>query len=179
MSDFIQLISQWIEYLWPVRRVQLFERALYTVCGRWQWEIGPGVYPILPWFCEVDPVAMSKGIISTPRIDITLKDGRLLSCGTSAVVRVVNLRKAVNNVDAFMESAQELLHAVVADKLSDVDAGRLEPDARRRLGTDLRRWVNEAAAEFGVEFDQLRFTTFVLNPRPYRVLGDSAHIANW
>lgn len=179
MSDLFHLIAQWAEFLWPFRRVQLFERALYTVCGRRQWEVGPGVYPVLPWFCEVDPVAMSKGILVTPRIDVTLQDGKLLSAQVSAVVRVVDLRKAVNNVDAFMESAQELLHAVVADKLSDVAPSRLEPEGRRRLVGDLRRWVNEQAAEFGVEFDQLRFTTFVLNPKPYRVLSDGAQVAPW
>jgi len=179
VSDFLQLIAQWAEFLWPFRRVQIFERALYTVCGRWQWEVGPGTWLVLPWFCEVDPVATSKGIISTPRIDVTLQDGRLLSAQTSAVVRVVDLRKAINNVDHFMESAQELLHAVVADKLSDVAATRLEPEGRRRLCSDLRRWVNEQAAEFGVEFDQLRFTTFVINPRPYRVLGDGVPVASW
>lgn len=179
MGELFQLLAQWIEYIWPLRRVKIYERALYTVCGRWQWEVGPGVYPIIPWFCEVDEVAISKGIVATPRIDITMQDGRLLSTQVSAVVRVVDLRKAVNNVDAFMESAQELLHAVVADKLADVDAKRLEPEGRRRLVSDLRRWVNEQAAEFGVEFDQLRFTTFVINPRPYRVLGDAVQVASW
>lgn len=179
MSDFLQLLGQWAEFLWPFRRVQIYERGLYTVCGRWQREVGPGTWLVLPWFCEVDPVAMSKGIIGTPRIDVTLQDGRLLSAQASAVVKVVDPRKAVNNVDHFMESAQELLHAVIADKLSDVEAKRIEPDGRRRLCSDLRRWVNEEAAEFGVEFDKLRFTTFVINPKPYRVLGDSSQVASW
>lgn len=178
MSDFLRLILDSIEYVWPLRRVELFERALYTVCGRWQWEVGPGVWPILPWFCAVDPVAMSKGIIGTPWVDITLQDGRLLSCKASAVVRVVGLARAVNRVDAFMESSQELLHAVVADKLADVAPERLLPEGRRRLVTDLRKWVNAEAEEFGIEFTNLRFTTFVINPRPYRLLGDGA-VAPW
>lgn len=179
MTGFLEVLSQWVGELWPFRRVKLYERALYTVCGRWQWEIGPGVYAVVPWFCEVDAEPMTKGIVGTPRIDITLKDGRLLCCAASAVVRVVDLRKAINNVDHFMESAQELLHAVIADKLSDVEADRLDPAGRRRLLSDLKRWVNEQAADFGVEFDQLRFTTFVMNPRPYRVLSDGAPVASW
>jgi hypothetical protein len=178
MNDFLRLILDSLEFAWPFRRVELFERALYTICGRWQWEVGPGIWPILPWFCDVDAVAMSKGIIGTPWVDITLQDGRLLSCKASAIVRVVNLGRAVNRVDAFMESSQELLHAVVADKLADVAAERLAPEGRRRLVGDLRRWVNAEAAEFGIEFADLRFTTFVINPRPYRILGDGA-VAPW
>lgn len=179
MTGFLEVLSQWVGELWPFRRVKLYERALYTVCGRWQWEVGPGVYAVVPWFCEVDAEPISKGIVGTPRIDITLKDGRLLSCTASATVRISDLRRAVNNVDAFMESAQELLQAVVADKLSDVEATRLEPEGRRRLVGDLRRWVNEEAAEFGIEFEKLRFTTFILNPKPFRLLSDNAAVAQW
>jgi regulator of protease activity HflC (stomatin/prohibitin superfamily) len=180
MTDFLRLVAEWIQYLWPFRRVRRYERALYTAWGgRWQWEVGPGIWPMVPWFTEVNEVAVSKGIVSTPRIDITLQDGRLLSCGASAIVRVANLDRAVNAVDSFMESGQELLHAVLADKLSDVDAERLEPKGRRRLVSDLRRWVNEQAEEFGLEFEQLRFTTWVINPRPYRVLSDGANVAPW
>ena len=179
MTDLLRLIGEWLAFLWPLKRVQMFERGLYTVCGRWQWEVGPGVWLVLPWFCEVDPVAMSKGIIGTPWVDITLQDGRLLSCKASAVVRVSHLPRAINNVDAFMESSQELLHAVVADKLADVDPARLLPEGRRRLVADLRRWVNAEAEEFGIEFDKLRFTTFVLNPRPYRFMSDKDAATPW
>lgn len=112
-------------------------------------------------------------------MDITLKDGRLLSCKATAVVRVTDLGRAVNKVDAFMESSQELLHLVVADKLADVAAERLAPDARRRLVSDLQRWVNAKADEFGVEFEDLGFTTFVMAPKPYRFLSDGGHIAPW
>lgn len=179
MTDLLRLIGEWLQYIWPLRRVQKFERALYTICGRWQWEVGPGTWLVLPWFCEVEPVAMSKGIIGTPWVDITLQDGRLLSCKASAVVRVANLPWAVNRVDAFMESSQELLHAVVADRLADVKAERLEPEGRRRLVGDLKRWVNEEAVEFGIEFDKLRFTAFVLAPKPYRFMGDSGTVTPW
>lgn len=180
MTEFLRLVGEWIEFLWPFRRVRRYERALYTAWGgRFQWEVGPGIWPIIPWFTEVNEVSIAKGVLATPRIDITLQDGRLLSCGCSAVVRVVNLDLAVNAVDSYMESAQEMLHAVVADKLSDVAATRLEPEGRRRLITDLRRWVNEQAQGFGLEFDQLRFTTWVTNPRTYRVLSDKADAAPW
>lgn len=179
MSEFVRLLLDSIQFLWPFHRVELFERALYTVCGRWQWEVGPGVWPLIPWFCEVDAVAISKGIVGTPWVDITLKDGRLLSCKASAVVRVTNLGRAVNKVDAFMESSQELLHLVVADKMADVAPERLAPEARRRLVSDLQRWVNAKADEFGVEFEDLGFTTFVMAPKPYRFLSDGGAVSPW
>lgn len=172
MSDFLRLVLDSIEYLWPLRRVRLYQRGLYTICGKWQWLVGPGVWPILPWFCEVDAESVVKGVVQTPRLDITLSDGALLSCMASGVVQVSDLRLAVNNVDAYMESAQELFAAIVADKLAEVDASRVSYEKRGRLLSDLKKWVNAEAGEFGIEFTRLRFTTFVLNPRTYRLLGD-------
>lgn len=179
MTDFLRLIGEWLQYLWPFRRVCLFEKGLYTICGRWQWLVGPGVWPIIPWFCEVDTESVVKGVVETQRLDITLSDGVLLSCMASGVVQVSDLRLAVNNVDAYMESAQELFAAIVADKLAEVDASRLSYEKRSRLLSDLKRWVNQEAGEFGIEFTRLRFTTFVLNPRTYRLLSDGATGAAW
>jgi hypothetical protein len=160
--------------------VRRYERALYTAWGgRWQWEVGPGIWPIVPWFTEVQEISVARGIVATPRIDITLTDGRTLSAQASAVVRVVNLDKAVNAVDSFMESGQELLHKVVADKLSEAAAERLAPESRRRLLGGLKQSLNHKAAEFGLEFEELSFTTFVFSPRLYRVLSDGASVAPW
>lgn len=179
MSEFLRLLVDWIQFLWPLRRVELYQRGLYTVCGRWQWEIGPGVWPILPWFVEVKAESTAEGILSTPRLDLTLKDGSMLTCAASATVRIVDLATALNKVDAYMETTAELVTAVLAEKLAEVDAERLAPEKRGRLLSDLKKWVQAEAASYGVEVSKLRFTTFVLNPRTYRLLGETSPIAHW
>jgi hypothetical protein len=179
MTDLLRLVGEWITYLWLFRRVRLFERALYTVCGRWQWEVGPGIWPVVPWFCEVDAESMAFGTVQTPRIDITAMDGTMVTLQASADVRVVNLRLAVNNVDAYMETTQEKLTVVIATKLAEVDAARLQPEKRARLLSDLRKWTDTEVGRFGVEVSDLGFTTFVVNPKPFRLLGDNAAIAPW
>lgn len=177
MTDLLRLLGEWIQFLWPLRRVRLFERALYTVCGRW--ERGPGVYPIIPWFCEVDAESVAEGLVQTPRIDLTLKDGTALSFALGATVRVKDLRRAVNKVDAYMESAQELLAAVAGEKIPEVDPDRLQPDKRGRLLSDLKRWTQAEADEYGIEILKLRFTSYVFRPRFYRVLTDAGSAAPW
>ena len=179
MSDFLRLVLDSIQYLWPFRRVDLWEKALYIVAGKWQWVVGPGVWPILPWFIEVKVFSVVKGILETPRRDITLRDGTMLSFAASATVQIMDLKAAINTVDAYMETTQELISAVLAEKLAEVEASRVAPDKRGRLLADLRRWVQDEASVFGVEVSKLRFTTFVLNPRTYRLLGDATPIAPW
>lgn len=179
MSDFFRLIGEWLQFLWPLRKVNQWERGLLYRNGRYRRELTPGVYPVLPWFHEIRAESVVPGIVQTPRIDITAQDGTMVTLQASATVRVIDLAKAVNTVDAYMETAQELITAVLAEKLAEVDAARLQPDKRARLMTDLRRWVSTEALEFGIEVSKLRFTTFVVNPRPFRLLGDNATVAGW
>lgn len=178
-GEFFRLFLQFIEYLWPLRRVKRFQRALYTICGRWQWEVGPGVWPVLPWFCEVEPEPVVGGTVWTPRLDITASDGTMVTFQVSANVRIVNLSLAVNAVDAYMETTQERIASLVATKLTKIDAARLTPEKRGPLLTDLRKWVDAETQKFGVETSDVSFTTFVVNPRPFRLLGDNAQVAPW
>lgn len=179
MSDLLRVLGEWIAFLWPLRKVIQWDRGLLYRNGRFRRELGPGVYPILPWFHEIRMFSVVPGIVQTPRLDLTLSDGKMVTLQASATVRVVDLAKAVNTVDAYMETTQELITAVLAEKVAEVAADRLSPEKRGRLLGDLRRWVAEAAAEYGVEVSKLRFTTLVMNPRPFRLLGDTAAVAPW
>lgn len=179
MSEFLRLVLDAIQFIWPLRIVQEWERGGYYVRGRWWREVGPGMYAVLPWFTEVRCISVVPAIVSTGRQDITLSDGTLLSFTASATVRVANLNLAVNSVDNYTETTQELVAAVLAEKLAEVDAGRIAPEKRGRLLADLRRWVATEAGTFGVEVTQLRFTTFVTNVRTFRLLQDAPSIVSW
>lgn len=178
MTDLFRLIGEWLQFIWPLRKVNQWEMGLLYRNGRFVRQLEPGIYWVVPWFHEVKAESVVKGIVQTPRIDITLKDGRLLTVQCSAVVQVTDLNLAVNTVDAYLETTQELITAVLAEKIADVEAERLAPEKRRRLISDLKEWVQKEA-DFGVEVSKLRFTTFVLNPRAYRLLGDNAAAAPW
>lgn len=179
MSDFLRVIGEWLSFIWPLEKVNQWERGLLYRYGRVVRELEPGVYFILPWFHEIRAESVVQGIVQTPRIDITLKDGTLLTLQASATVRVKDLNKAVNMVDAYEETTQELITAVIAEKLAEVEAERVSPDKRGRLLADLRRWVAAEAEVFGVEVEKIRFTTFVLKARPFRLMGDEAGAAAW
>jgi regulator of protease activity HflC (stomatin/prohibitin superfamily) len=179
MSEFLRVLLDSIAYIWPLRTVDRWERAVYSVCGRWVFEVGPGVYPIVPWFCEVRQLSVVTAILGTPRQDITLSDGSTLTFSATAKVRVVNALVACISVDDYHETTQELIGSVLAERMAEVDAARLAPEGRKRLLTDLRKWVNQESQEWGIEVSHLRFTTFVLNVKTYRLLQESGPIAPW
>lgn len=178
-GDFFRLIQQWIEFLWPFAMVREWETGGYYVCGRFWKTVGPGVYPVVPWFTDIVQFSKATAIVGTPRLDITLKDGTLLSFAASATVRMVDFNLAVNTVEDFRETTQELIAAALAEKLAEADPGRLDPESRGRLFAALRGAVQREAAEFGIEVSKLRFTTFVVNPRTYRLLTGGDAVASW
>lgn len=179
VSDFFRLIGEWLQFIWPMRKVQQWEHGLRYRFGRYRRTVGPGIYWIVPWFTDVLTVSTVPAITQTPRIDITAQDGTMVTLQASATVQVTEPNRAVNHVDQYLETTQELITAVVAEKLAKVDASRLAPEGRGYLLRDLRMWVDKECADFGVAVSKLRFTTFVVNPRPFRLLGDRASVAEW
>jgi regulator of protease activity HflC (stomatin/prohibitin superfamily) len=180
VGEFLRVLLDSIAYLWPFRLVQQWEQGAYYLCGRYWREVGPGVpWPVVPWFMEVRTVSIAAAPVGTPRIDITLKDGRQLSCAATVVCRVIDFHLAVNTVDDYRESTQELIASVLAEKLVEVEPSRLESGARGRLLTDLQKWVGAELAKYGIEVSRLSFTSFVLAPRTYRLLTDPGTVANW
>lgn len=179
IAEFLSLLIQIAQVIWPFRIVRQWERAGYLVFGRWVGEVGPGCWPVLPWFFDVHTVSVVPGIVGTGRQDITVKDGSILSFAATATVRIVDARKAMCDVENVTSTMQELLASVLAEKLADVDASRLEPQSRGRLVADLRRWVQEAAEPFGVEVSSVRFTSFITHAKTHRLLLDQNAVANW
>ncbi len=179
MGELMRLIVDSIAYLWPFRIVRAWERAGYLVCGRWWKEVGPGLYLVVPFFMDVHSVSVAEAICGTQRQDITLSDGSTLSFQATCTAKIVDVRKAVCSVDDFASTTQELLASVLADKLAEVDADRLSPQKRTRLFSDLKRWVAEEAAGYGVEVSKVRFVSFVTNIKTHRLLIDQSSAAVW
>lgn len=179
METLFAQIVEFIKMCWPLRTVGPWERGGLIVCGKWKREVGPGVYWVFPYFMDVHEISVAEAICGTPRLDITLKDRSTLSFSASATVQVTDVTKAVCVVDDYKETIRELLAAVLADKLADVDADRLLPDKRGRLLADLRKWTQAEAEPYGIEVKAIRFTSLLQSVKSHRLIIDQANPAQW
>lgn len=179
MGEFLRVFLDSITYLWPLSRVEPWERGLYIICGRWTFEVGPGIYPVLPWFMRVATCTNVLALVKTERQDITLTDGTALTFAATANVRVSSVSDAYLGVDSYHQTTQETIAAVLAQKLAEVAAERVTADKRGRLLSDLLRWVNAETQVYGVQVEALRFTTFVVGARTFRLLQESGVPASW
>lgn len=180
MAGFWEPIVELLKLLWPFHIVAEWEEGVRYRCGRYWKTVGPGCYLTIPWFWHIEDVRVVPAIIETGRCDITLVDGRVLSYNATAWATVADANKAINTVDDYKETSQEILASVLSDKLGEVDTARLAPNKRGRLFSDLRKWVAEEAAEKGIEITKVRFKSFVIPSRTIRLLVDAgAQTPSW
>ena len=179
MAEFLRTLLQFIEFLWPLRRVEEWERGGYYVLGRWRAEVGPGAHWVIPWFGDVKTVSTAEAIIGTGRLDITLADGALLSFAASATVKVSDVYKALNAVDEYRETATELLSSVVADLFSEEPSASFAAGLRRGLQTRVRNALESQGEPYGLSFGRVRLTSCVVAPRAHRLLIDQTTGMAW
>lgn len=173
MADFGRLLLDVIKFIWPFRIITEWERGGIYIFGHYWRSVGPGLYPLIPWFTNILDLSVVPSIIKTPRLDIMLQDGSTLSFAAAATVKVMDFNLAINTVDKYAETTHELVSAVLAERLAAVDITRLAPDRRGRLLSDLLRWLNDESLVFGVQIQKVRFTTFIRNVRTYRLMQDT------
>lgn len=176
LGEIFGFLRDVIQFIWPFKIVKQWERGGVYELGHFIRVVGPGCWVLLPWFTEIIEVPIVPKPIATGRQDITLKSGATLSFDAAATLRVTDVEKALNAIDDYHHSTTILLASVLAEKLADVEPERFEPNRRGRLFASLETLVQKEAEVYGIEITNLRFTSFVLNARTYRLLIDQNQI---
>jgi len=173
--NWFQTIIEVARYLWPFRIVHQWERGVVYVCGRCIGTVPPFVYPIIPFFTDVKATSVVPGVISTPLLTVTTRDNKsTITFSAAATVRISDASRAWNKIDNVSETMRELLAAVTAEKLAEVDPARLDGDKRKRLIADMVMWLNRELEPFGLEVLAVRFTNFAVNMKAFRLMTDTA-----
>lgn len=187
MGEFLRVLIEIFHFIWPAVIIEQWQRGGVYICGHWcagpkgRWKngMGPGLKIVIPWFIHIEPVDIVRTLESPGRQDVTLKDGSQLSFSAMATLRVVDLYKALNEVEHYKDSVRELVGSYLADRLANMDAEKFEPAKRSTTIRQLRDGLAAEASEFGVEIMKLRFTSFVLKARTYRLLVDQDRATPW
>lgn len=187
MANLWQAIVDSFKYLWPFVIVHQWEVGLYTVFGRFvtPWRLvgfrrralpkilGPGLYLRIPFFTQLREIGLTWDFMESGRLDITLRDGRELTCEVVAKLRVNDPVMAYFEFGDYPEDMRRALRAAVSEVLSEADSERFSQDRRvRLLGQSLLAGVRTAAARIGFEVEAVQVTTFILQPKIHRLLMD-------
>ena len=180
MGELLRLLFDAVAYIWPFRLVYTGEEGGYYVCGKFWKKVGPGwPWPVLPWFMEVRKYPVVPAIYASKRLDLTLRDGTLLSCTVTATGQIFDFNLAINTVDSYSETVVELTSAVTARFLVLKGKADLAPEHWDSVTSELTRRLNAKSKKYGIKISGVVFTTFVFNPRVFRLMQDAGVGMEW
>lgn len=187
MGDFLRLILDSIQYLWPFRIIEQFERGVYHVFGKPirvpTWYGGPECTPgrlwiVIPFFTEIRTVVTVRDVIVTDVQTITCSDGGTLTFSATVSIAVSDANLAYNAVRQYAETVREDVSAILAERLAEVDVDRFKPEARGRLIGACRQSLGTQLAAYGVQVTSLRLNNFVRNIPVGRLFNDQLYPNN-
>lgn len=178
IKELVDLIVLIVTYLWPFKTVMEWERGAYYINGHFWRDMGPGLKIVIPFFTELKTEGVVPAVFVTPMQTITTKDGGTLTFSAAITVIIENIGKAYNNVLNWDETAMELTSGILAEKLAEVDASKLDPDNRGRLVGGCLTTLRNELSQYGIGIKALRFNNFVRNMKVYRLFNDQAYTSH-
>lgn len=173
MGDFLRLLLDSIEYLWPLQVVEPWERGVYLVCGRVWRDVGPGIYLRLPFFTKIRTANVVAEAKLTEPHTVNLRGGDSVTFALKFDVCVVDTRAAVVGVIDYEPKAVIDTIGVASEHLAALTRVPATHLRREALREAIEAAATAHALRYGVEIRELTFPVFVRNMRTYRLFGVS------
>lgn len=174
MGEIFTRLLDFIRDLWPFRVVEPWEQGFYTTLSKPGRNVGPGIWPVVPYFQDVRSLSIAEERVTSPMLNVVWC-GKRLAFSTSARVKVFDARKAMIDVGSYQETTAEEIAAHMAEALFEAPAERFETIKKRRNWlAETTRTLNERTRLYGVEVLEVQFTNWIEDIRTYRLLNDSS-----
>lgn len=170
MTEFFRFVVEVCTYLFPFRSVEHWEAGVYYWMGREFKTVGPGRWPVLPYFMDVRAVSVVPDPVIAPWQDVVLADGAAVGFNASVIVTVTNAASALNDIHDYDKAVLEILQRNVAMRLQSETADKRTPEQRGRFLAGILQTINTETRRFGVQVSSLAFTSFVMNVPTMRLL---------
>jgi len=157
------------------KTVQSGQTGLKYSFGRATRELPPGFYPLIPFLQVVRVVATRDRTVDLPQQRVTTLDGLVYDVDANLVFRVVDVRKALIEIDDLDRGMYQVLGLGVQEVL------RRRERASMHVSTDLDQvlasTLSERLVPWGVEVRRAGFTSIKPTDRTLRVTQLSAVVS--
>jgi regulator of protease activity HflC (stomatin/prohibitin superfamily) len=149
------------------KTVQSGQTGLKFSFGRATRVAGPGFYPLIPFLQVMRIVATRDRTLDLPEQRVTTQDGLVYDVDANLVFRVVDVRKALIEIDDLDRGMHQVLGLSVQEVLRQRARGELHVSSD--LDQVLARALAERLAPWGVEVRRAGFTSITPSDRTLRV----------
>ncbi|MFN0008521.1 MAG: SPFH domain-containing protein [Planctomycetota bacterium] len=180
IGDFIRdnLWALWL-VVWAIIRatgkiVQTGQTGLLFSFGRAKKVIGPGFRALIPFLQIVRIVPTRHRTLHLPAQCVTTRDGLVYFVDANLVFQVVDIRKALVEIDDLVKGMSQALGLGVQAVL--VERGRAEMRAGGELDALLAKDLGRRLEPWGVEVVRAGFITITPSPESLRVTQIAAQV---
>lgn len=143
------------------------ETALLFTFGHAKHELQPGFRLLFPFLQVVKRMPSRSRTLDLPAQRVVTSDGLVYLVDANLVYRVVDIRKAVIEIDSLRKGMLQTLGLSVQALLRGTT--RAEMSAPEELRNSLTLMLEERLAPWGVQVEQAGFTSITPSPRTLRV----------
>jgi regulator of protease activity HflC (stomatin/prohibitin superfamily) len=125
--------------------------------GRAVREVGPGFYPLIPFLQVIRTLPTRSRTLDLPEQRVTTLDGLVYQVDVNLVYRVVDIRKALIQIDDLERGMLQVLGLAVQEVLRA--RSRAELYASEALDLELSRWMARQLEPWGIVVEHAGFPT--------------------
>jgi regulator of protease activity HflC (stomatin/prohibitin superfamily) len=172
----LEFLRQWLDGVWEDHRHEFIYAGLAVISalvramgktvesgntglkfsfGRATREVGPGFYPLIPFLQIIRTLPTRSRTLDLPAQRVTTDDGLVFEADANLVYRVVDVRRALIEIDDLERGMLQVLGLSVQELLRHRSRGALYASAE--LDGELSARMAERLAAWGVEVEHAGF----------------------
>lgn len=170
MQAFVDLLRSFFQSLQMWVIINPWERGLRTRLGKHIKVLQPGIHIMLPIIDETLTLTITPQIINLPNQSVNTSDSVAVAISGAVEYGIIDVRRAMLNVQDFDESLQNLAMGITAHFVAEREYHECELiDLEEQICAGIR----EACESWGLDVRRVYLTDFVEH-KVYRVMSDDA-----
>ena len=155
-------------YLWPFTWIDLWERGLLIIAGRWAFRLGPGIWPRVPLLMKVEVMPIKESTLDLPTQPLETLDSYPVGVSGRVVYEISDIRKCFLDVDdpedrLESEAMFEIAQYVAYNNYDEISKGEMEKEVLPALQAAAPKWGINVIG-FGI--------THLIESRAYYIMTD-------
>ena len=169
--NLVDLISNNILALLPLRIIHSFERGVKFRLGRDIAELQPGLHFFWPYFEDIEVINVVPEVINLPTQSLTTLDGHHISFSANIEFEVHDARAMFCGVQDFQNSLMNMAMNHLAYRVRDWTWQELR-EGQRELERSIKDTLTTRVKKWGVTVLSVGITDLV-ETQTYRIFGES------
>lgn len=160
-------------FMYAIRILREYERAVVFFLGRFQAVKGPGLVIIIPIIQTMERVDLRVVVMDVPTQDVISRDNVSVKVNAVVYYRVVDPKSAIINVENYHEAVSQLAQTTLRSVLGKHELDEMLSE-RDKLNIDVQKILDEQTDVWGVKVTNVEIKHIDLDESMIRAIARQA-----